>query len=156
MIKRGMVVALLASQVVWAGGYEGNHSVNNSNVTNIVMYGGKDGAPGKDGSVDPLQVQVGGDIQWHEFDNRISLSSGYAYDAWNNSHIVRGLFVNYRLGESAAERENRRLRQKVDDLGMLLQKVAEKQSGAYFTLPNSAGGFISGEETQKALIKGRI
>lgn len=69
---------------------------------------GNDGRDGDDG-LDALKVNVGAQVQWHEWDNHLSLNSGYRFDTRYHGHTVDALIVGYRFGESADGRRIKEL-----------------------------------------------
>lgn len=71
-----------------------------------------------------MPVNVGGSIQWHEWDNRLSVNSGYRFDTNNSKHrhVVDAFILEYRLGPSAAERRIKELQDKLDAIMVSLSQ----------------------------------
>ena len=130
-MKKLIVTLLFLSSVSWAcanspcptgpqgpAGKNGSNGVNGTNGIN-----GKDGAvgvagaPGSDASIDnTIQVNVGAGVQWHEWDNHLSLNSGYRYDIHHGGHTIDALIVGYRFGKSAEDRRIDELKKQIESL----------------------------------------
>lgn len=119
---------------------------------------GAQGLPGANGSSggqahDITRIQAGAEVRWYEFDNHVSLNSGYRYD-WNHGgHTVDAMIVGFQFGTSAADRKIQLLMEKIN---LLEGDVADLKMPYRYTVihepPTAADQQYN--ETIKSIIRG--
>jgi hypothetical protein len=128
-MKRAIMTLVLMLGVLGKtlAGNEHGHKGEKCDITPIVQpkdgVDGKDGRDGIDGVGQPgragvdasadayhddrgrMAVNVGAAVQWHEWDNQISINSGYRYDLNHGDHSVDAIIIGYRFGKNASDRK---------------------------------------------------
>ena len=140
-MKRITVVAvlLLVSNVAFAWPHHHGDVVNVTNVTNVTVNNppgpagpagaqGVQGIAGPEASIDNVTtVNVGAGIRWYDW-KRVSLNSGYRYDANHGGHTIDAMMVMFKFGSSYEERRIEELKKQIESLRTLASLMLPQPS----------------------------